>query len=71
MVELKKRNIGTGLHYTACHLHSFYEKKFGYRRGDFPQAERISDGVVSLPLCPTLTRRDQDRVIKAVWEIMG
>jgi dTDP-4-amino-4,6-dideoxygalactose transaminase len=70
MVELKKRQIGTGLHYTACHLHSFYEKTFGYRRGDFPEAERISDGILSLPCCPTLTRRDQDRVIKAVWEIM-
>jgi len=71
MVELKKRQIGTGLHYTACHLHSFYEKKFGYKRGDFPNAERISDGILSLPLCPTLTRAEQDRVIKAVWEIMG
>ncbi len=71
MVELKKRQIGTGLHYTACHLHSFYEKKFGYRRGDFPEAERISDGVLTLPLCPTLKRSEQDRVIKAVWEIMG
>ncbi len=71
MLELKKRNIGTGLHYTACHLHSFYEKTFGYHRGDFPEAERISDGILSLPCCPTLTRRDQDRVIRAVWEIMG
>jgi dTDP-4-amino-4,6-dideoxygalactose transaminase len=52
-------------------LHSFYEKTFGYHRGDFPEAERISDGILSLPCCPTLTRRDQDRVIRAVKEIMG
>jgi dTDP-4-amino-4,6-dideoxygalactose transaminase len=59
------------LHYTACHLHSFYEKTFGYNRGDFPVAERISDGILSLPCFPTLAQRDQDRVIRAVREIMG
>ncbi len=70
MVELKKRQIGTGLHYTACHLHSYYQQNFGWRRGDFPQAERISDGILSLPLFPTLSLRDQDRVIRAVREIL-
>jgi dTDP-4-amino-4,6-dideoxygalactose transaminase len=71
MVELKKRQIGTGLHYTACHLHSFYEKQFGWKRGDFPEAERVSDGTLSLPLFPRLTARDQRRVIRAVREIFG
>ncbi len=71
MVELKNRLIGTGLHYTACHLHSYYQKTFGWKRGDFPEAERISDGILSLPLFPLLTARDQNRVIHAVREIMG
>ena len=71
MAELKKRHINTGLHYIACHLHSYYQKTFGWKRGDFPEAERISDGILSLPLFPLLTRRDQDRVVRAVREIMG
>jgi dTDP-4-amino-4,6-dideoxygalactose transaminase len=71
MVELKKRQIGTGLHYTACHLHSYYQKTFGWKRGDFPEAERISDGILSLPLFPLLTPRNQDRVIRAVREILS
>jgi dTDP-4-amino-4,6-dideoxygalactose transaminase len=71
MVELKKCQIGAGLHYTACHLHSYYQKTFGWKRGDFPAAERVSDGILSLPLYPLLTPRDQGRVIRAVREILG
>ncbi len=62
MVELKKRQIGTGLHYTACHLHSYYQKTFGWKRGDFPAAERISDGILSLPIFPLLPRAELYRV---------
>jgi dTDP-4-amino-4,6-dideoxygalactose transaminase len=71
IAELKKRQIGAGVHYTACHQLSFYQKNYGWRRGDFPAAERISDGILSLPLFPRLTERDQDRVIRALHEIFG
>jgi len=71
MAGLKQRQIGAGLHYTACHLHSYYQKTFGWKRGDFPEAERISDGILSLPLFPLLTARNQDRVVRAVREILG
>ena len=69
IVELKRRQIGAGLHYVACHLHSYYQKLCGWRRGDFPAAERISDGILSLPLFPRLTERDQTRVVRALREI--
>jgi dTDP-4-amino-4,6-dideoxygalactose transaminase len=71
IIELKKRQIGAGLHYTACHLHTYYQQAFGWKRGDFPAAERISDGILSLPLFPLLTQRNQERVIRAVREILG
>jgi dTDP-4-amino-4,6-dideoxygalactose transaminase len=66
MFRLKKHNIGTGLHYQAVHLSSFYEKQFGYKRGDFPNAEFISDRIVSLPLFPSMGERNQDRVVAAM-----
>lgn len=70
MELLKERNIGTGLHYQAIHLSSFYAERYGFRRGQFPEAERISDRVVSLPLFPGLTDSDQQRVIDNVKEIL-
>jgi dTDP-4-amino-4,6-dideoxygalactose transaminase len=69
MAAMRGHNIGTGLHYQAVHLSPYYRDNFGFRRGDFPNAEAISDRVVSLPLFPTMTEADQDRVINAMTAI--
>ncbi len=70
MVRLKAENIGTGLHYQAVHLSRYYGKEFRYRRGDFPNAEYISDRVISLPLFPAMTDADQERVVAALKKIL-
>ena len=69
--EMTKRNIGTGVHYIALHLHPYYQKTFGYRRGDFPNAEWISERTVSLPVSPKLTDSDVDDVVVSVRKILG
>lgn len=69
--ELRSRNIGTGLHYDALHLHPFYQKKYGLKRGDFPNTEYLSDRTISLPFFPSMTKEDIDDVISAVKEIIG
>lgn len=69
MQALKERNIGTGLHYRAVHLYPFYREQYGFKRGDFPNAETISDRIVSLPLFPAMTDADQDRVIAAMKDV--
>jgi dTDP-4-amino-4,6-dideoxygalactose transaminase len=63
---LHRQGIGTGVHYRALHLHPYYRDTFGYRRGDFPVSEAISDRTLSLPLSPKLTDEDVDDVIFAV-----
>ncbi|NIM12125.1 MAG: aminotransferase class I/II-fold pyridoxal phosphate-dependent enzyme [Candidatus Aminicenantes bacterium] len=64
--EMTKRNIGVGVHYIALHLHPYYQQTYGYKEGDFPNAEWISQRTVSLPLSPKLTDRDVNDVIEAV-----
>jgi dTDP-4-amino-4,6-dideoxygalactose transaminase len=71
MQAMKERNIGTGLHYRAVHLYPYYREQFGFKRGDFPNAETISDRIVSLPLFPGMTDKDQDRVIHAMQDLFG
>ena len=71
MQGMKERNIGTGLHYRAVHLYSYYREHYGFRRGDFPNAEAISDRIVSLPLFPGMGDTDQDRVITAMADLFG
>jgi dTDP-4-amino-4,6-dideoxygalactose transaminase len=65
---LRSRGIGTSLHFTALHLQPFYAQRFGLKRGMFPNAERISDQTLSLPLSAALTDEEVDRVIAAVHD---
>lgn len=67
---LHKENIGTGIHFISLHLHPFYKKRFGFKQGDYPHAEFISDRTLSLPLSAKLTDRDVEDVIQAVRKVV-
>ncbi len=69
MFELKQKNIGSGLHYSAVHEFSYYAKKYGYQPNDFPNAHFVSERILSLPLFPTMTDQDQNDTVEAVIEI--
>lgn len=68
--EMTKRKIGVGVHYIALHMHPFYRNAFGYKDGDFPNAEWISKRTVSIPLSAKLTDEDVEDVIEAVIGIL-
>jgi len=69
--RLKSLGIGTGVHFVPLHLHPYYQRTYGYRRGDFPAAEDAFDRCMSLPIFPGMTDREVDRVIAAVMQIVG
>lgn len=70
MQALYEHNIGTGVHYTALHLHKYYSEKFGYKKGDFPNSETVGGSTLSLPLSPKLTVSDINDVVTAVNNIL-
>lgn len=51
-------------------MHPYYQQTLGYKRGDFPNAEWISDRTVSIPLSAKLTDEDVEDVIEAVKRIL-
>jgi perosamine synthetase len=67
--ELKQRGVGTSVHFIPLHTHPLYSQRFGYRAGQFPNAERHFEGAISLPLYPSMTTDDVDRVVGALSEI--
>lgn len=67
---LRAENIGSGIHFTPVHLHAYYRKRYGYRPGDFPNAEEIGSRTVSLPLSAKLTDQDVQDVIAAVRKVV-
>jgi dTDP-4-amino-4,6-dideoxygalactose transaminase len=69
--SLHGKNIGTGVHYLALHYHPFYQEKYGYKIGDFPSAEFISDRTLSIPFSAKLTDEDVEDVITALHEVFN
>lgn len=69
--RLYRLKIGTGIHYVAVHLQPYYQRTWNYRRGDFPEAEYISDRTLSLPLGVKMTDQDIEDVIEAVHRLAG
>ena len=68
---LHELRIGAGVHYTALHLHPYYQKTFGYGRGDFPNAEWIGDRTFSIPLSSAVTDEDAADVVRALRQLLS
>lgn len=66
MERLREQGIGSGLHFEAVHLHTYYRERFGYREGSLPVAEEVCSRIVSLPLFPAMTDGDAEDVVAAV-----
>lgn len=66
--ELSDGGMGVSVHYPcAVHLHPCY-KDLGYKEGDFPNAEKIAEKEISLPIFPGITREQIDAVAAALCE---
>ena len=63
---LQGEEIGVAVNYRAVHLLRYYRERFGYEPGTFPEAERIGNSTISLPLFPSMTEPETKRVIEAV-----
>jgi len=64
---LRSKNIFSQIHYFPIHLMPYY-KQFGWKVGDFMNAESYYKGCISLPMYPTLTPEEQDYIIKTIEE---
>ena len=43
-------------------------KYLGYKKGDFPESEKAAREVLSLPIYPELSQKDQNFIIKKIKE---
>lgn len=68
---LKEKGIGTSVYYPKpLHLQKCFEY-LGYKKGDFPVAERVSDQVLALPIFPELRDNEIDYVCDAIKAFYG
>lgn len=67
--QLGKVGVGASVHFIPLHLHPHYQRRYGYRPGDFPTAERIFERSVSLPIWPGMSEDQIDRVASTLLDI--
>jgi dTDP-4-amino-4,6-dideoxygalactose transaminase len=71
MAELKKHNIGSGLHYKSIHHHAWYRENLPVTDQELPNASYASERILSLPLFPKMTDDDAADVAAAVKTVIA
>ena len=70
--HLKENSIETGIHYPIpIHLQPIYKKMFGYKEGDYPDSERFSKEIISLPMFPEITDDQVKFVCEKILEVIA
>ena len=70
MLTLKERGIGTGVHYPIITGFDLY-RKLGYSPESTPIASKIGASILTLPLFPTMSSHDIDRVVQALTQVLN
>jgi dTDP-4-amino-4,6-dideoxygalactose transaminase len=68
--ELRRKGIGTSVHFIPLHIHPYYRETYGYQSDDFPVAYETYQRIISLPIYAKMTDNDVERVIKSVTDIV-
>ncbi len=62
---LREHNIFAQIHYIPTHLMPYY-KQFGWKEGDFPNAEKYYKQCLSIPMFPSLKDDEQLYIIEKI-----
>ncbi|TVP97786.1 MAG: DegT/DnrJ/EryC1/StrS family aminotransferase [Balneolaceae bacterium] len=65
-LHLQNEGIPTGVYYPACFHEQPVFQHLGYSYGDFPESEKASREVLSLPMHPFLTKQEQDTIVEKI-----
>lgn len=69
--KMAAARIGCSVHYIPLHLHPYWRDTYHLRPEDFPCALYTYKSAVSLPIYTKMTEADQERIIRAVREILA
>lgn len=63
---MRRRGIACANYFPVIHLEKFYRQMFGFRKGDFPVAESVSERTIALPFYTNITRESIMLVVSAL-----
>jgi dTDP-4-amino-4,6-dideoxygalactose transaminase len=70
IAELRKRQIGTSVHFIPLHVQPYYRDLYGYRPDDFPIAYAEYRREISLPIYSSMSNEDVENVIESLSEVV-
>ncbi len=71
IVRMSEQGIGCSVHFIPLHLHPYWRDSCGLTREDFPNAQRLYEQEVTLPLYTRMTESDRCAVVRAVRKVLG
>ena len=69
--KLREKGIGCSNYFTPIHLQPFYRKLYGFKKGDFPVTEMISERTIALPFYNNLREEQIDYVCNSLYKIVS
>ena len=66
---LQAEGVGVNVHYIPVYSFPYYQK-LGYNMGSCPNAEKLYERIISIPLFYSLTNEEQDKVVEAVKKVI-
>jgi perosamine synthetase len=68
---LRSSGIGCNNYFTPIHLQPFYREHFGFKEGDFPITEHVSERTIALPFYNNLTEEQIEHVVESLKRLLG
>jgi len=68
--DVKRLGIGTNVHFIPLHPHSHYGSRYGYRKGDFPNAEDAYERAISIPIYADMSDADVEYVAHTIRRVV-
>jgi len=68
--EMRERGIECSNYFYPIHLQPYYKKRFGFKQGDFPNCEYVSERTIALPFYNNLQEEQIDYIVETLKKII-
>ncbi|MCX6158532.1 MAG: UDP-4-amino-4,6-dideoxy-N-acetyl-beta-L-altrosamine transaminase [Ignavibacteriae bacterium] len=68
--ELKNKGIICQVHYIPLHIQPYYRYNYGFKKGDYPIAEKFYEREISIPMYPSLNKVDLRIIVRKIKEVI-
>ncbi|AAZ18513.1 putative DegT/DnrJ/EryC1/StrS aminotransferase [Psychrobacter arcticus 273-4] len=66
---MREAGILVNLHYIPVHMQPYYQS-MGFKAGQFPQAEQYYKEAISIPMFPTMTNQQQEKIVNTLQQLL-